>query len=63
MNGELVDLEYQTQSDEQRHKVLGVTDAGRVLIGIWTPKEGRVRAITAYAANRVYRELYWKSIA
>jgi uncharacterized DUF497 family protein len=60
MNNDPAYLEYQT-SDEQRYKVLGVTKAGRVLIAIWTPREGRVRAVTAYAASRAYRDLYWET--
>lgn len=62
MNGDPVYVEYQPQNDERRYKVLGVTEAGRVLIGIWTPREGRVRAVTAYAAGRLYRDLYRESI-
>jgi uncharacterized DUF497 family protein len=62
MNGDPVYVEYQAQSDEHRYKVLGVTKAGRVLIGIWTPKEEKVRAVTAYAASRLYRDLYRGSI-
>jgi uncharacterized protein len=34
-------LEYQARNDEERYKILGSTKAGRVLIGIWTPREGR----------------------
>ena len=37
--------------------VLGVTKAGRVLIGIWTHRQGKVRAVTAYAVSRIYRDL------
>jgi predicted DNA binding CopG/RHH family protein len=54
--GDPVYLEYQVPDDEERYKVLGVTEA-RVLIGIWTPRVGKVRAITAYAASRAYRNL------
>jgi uncharacterized DUF497 family protein len=61
MSGEPVYLEYQTRTDEERYKVLGVTKAGHVLIGVWTPRDGKVRAVTAYAANRVYRDLYWET--
>ncbi len=61
MTLEPVDLEYQAEADEERYKVLGVTKTGRVLIGIWTAREGKVRAITAYAASRAYRELYWET--
>ena len=56
-------LEYQSATGEERYKVLGATEAGRVLIGVWTPRDGRVRAVTAYRASRVYQQLYWSSRA
>ena len=62
VTGEPFYLEYQAQNDEERHKVLGATKAGRVLVAIWTPRGGKVRAVTAYAANRIYRKLYWESL-
>lgn len=58
ISSEPIYVEHQAQSGEQRYKVLEATKAGRVLIGIWTPRDGRVRAVTAYPASRVYRELY-----
>jgi len=61
MTGDPVYLEYQARNDEERYKVLGVTKAGRVLIGVWTPRYEKVRAVTAYAASRVYRDLYWET--
>lgn len=61
INGEPIYLDYQTRTGEERYKVLGATKAGRVLIGIWTPRAGKVRAITAYAASRAYREFYWET--
>ena len=51
-------LEYQTAGDEERYKVLGATGTGRLLIAVWTPREGRVRAVTAYQAGRSYQRLY-----
>jgi uncharacterized protein len=53
-------LEYQSSNDddEERYKILGLTRAGRILIGVWTPRNGKVRAITAYDASRPYRDLY-----
>lgn len=62
IGGDPMYLEYETHSAEERYKVLGVTRAGRVLIGIWTPREGRVRAVTAYAASRAYRDFYWENV-
>ena len=55
-----LELEYQTESGEERYKSLGITDAGRVLIVVWTLREGKVRAITAYPASRLYKQLYWE---
>jgi uncharacterized DUF497 family protein len=57
---EPLDLEYHLEDGEERYKALGRTDAGRVLIGIWTLRHGRIRAITAYAASRRYQKLYWE---
>ena len=62
INGEPLYLEYQAAGDEERHKVLGVSKAGRVLVAIWTPRGGRVRAVTAYGAGRTYRKLYWETV-
>ena len=53
-----LDLQYQLENGEERYKSLGVTDSGRVLIAVWTLREGRVRAVTAYPAGRPYAKLY-----
>jgi uncharacterized DUF497 family protein len=58
MTGDPVYLEYQSRNDEERYKVLGVTAAGRILIGVWTPREGKIRAVTSYAASRTYQDLF-----
>lgn len=61
MAGDPVYLEYQVENGEERYKALGATKAGRILIAIWRPRGGRVRAITAYSASRVCQKLYWES--
>ena len=53
-----MDLEYQTERGEERFKSLGVTDGGRVLIAVWTIREGKIRAVTAYPAGKSYGMLY-----
>ncbi len=53
-----LDLEYQMGEDEARYKGLGPTNRGRLLVVVWTVREHRIRAITAYAANRMLRRLY-----
>jgi len=45
--GDPVYVEHQMSNGEERYKVLGLTAVGRVLIGVWTPREGKIRAITA----------------
>lgn len=59
--GDPVYLEYRARNHEERYKVLGETNSGRVLIGIWTARDGKIRAVTAYAASRANRDLYWES--
>jgi uncharacterized DUF497 family protein len=61
IDGDPLYLEYQARGGEERYKVLGTTKAGRVLIAIWTPRGGRVRAVTAYRASHVYQHLYWET--
>ena len=62
MAGDPVYLEYQARNGEERYKVLGMTKARRSLIAIWTPREGKVRAVTAYAASRAFQNLYWETL-
>ena len=61
MTGDPVYLEYQVSPGEERYKVLGPAKAGRMLVAIWTPRDGRVRAVTAYNASRALQRLYWES--
>lgn len=63
LSGDSLDLEYRNEAGEERYKVLGATKAGRILIGVWTPREGRIRAVTAYSANRAFQRLYWESLS
>ncbi|MBI3895649.1 MAG: BrnT family toxin [Acidobacteria bacterium] len=54
------DLEYQTESGEERYKSIGITDKGRVLVAVWMLREEKVRAITAYPAGRLLERFYWE---
>jgi len=58
MTGEPAYLEYEDASGEERYKVIGPTRSGRLLIAVWTPRDGRVRAITAYTAGREHKRLW-----
>ena len=55
---EPLDLEYQTEENEERFKAVGETANGRILVLVWAIREGRIRAVTAYTASRPMRRLY-----
>jgi uncharacterized DUF497 family protein len=61
VNGEPLDLEFQVENGEERYKAMGITQRGRILIVVWTPREGRVRPITGYTAGAVYKKLFLKT--
>ena len=56
-----VDLEYRVENGEERYKSIGVTDKLRALIIVWTLREGRLHAVTAYSAGKSYERLYWET--
>ena len=53
-----LDLDYETETGEERYKSLGATLRGRILVVVWTARRGRLRAITAYPATKMLRTLY-----
>jgi uncharacterized DUF497 family protein len=57
LNGPL-DLDYQTEGGEDQFKSLGLTDRGRAVVAVWTIRDFRIRAVTAYPATRQMRLLY-----
>ena len=46
-----VDLGYELIDDEERYRAVGLTGAGRLLTVVWTPRNGSVRAVTAFPAT------------
>jgi len=58
LQNEPLDLEYDTETGEERYKSLGATLRGRILVAVWTARRGRVRAISAYPATKRLRTLY-----
>ena len=43
---------------EQRHGIIGMTDAGRILVVIFTYRDGTVRIVTAYDASQRTKRQY-----
>jgi hypothetical protein len=53
----LIETEIEV-TGEERIREVGVTDTGRVLIVVWTPRKGKRRPVTAFDANRKTHALY-----
>jgi hypothetical protein len=51
LNNDPLDLSFEPVDDEERYRSVGVTDAGRLLSAVWTIRNGKVRAITAFPAG------------
>ena len=59
--GDSMPLETERRSGEDRNTELGETEEGRLLIVVWTWRRRRIRVVTAFPANRKWRNL-WKRI-
>ena len=46
-----IDLDYEEVDGEDRYHAIGMTNTGRLLYIIWTPRAGRIRAVTAFNAG------------
>jgi uncharacterized DUF497 family protein len=46
-----IDLKFDLIDDEERYRSVGLTNGGRLLSVVWTIRNGKVRAITAFPAS------------
>jgi len=53
-----MDLEYELVDGEPRYRSVGPADSGRLLVAIWTLRDGKVRAVTAFPASTTYKQLF-----
>ena len=51
LNNDPVDLNFEQIDNEERYRSVGLTNGGRLLSVVWTIRNGRVRAITAFPAS------------
>ena len=58
MQNSPLDLAYEVVDGEERYRSVGITDAGRLLVAIWTLRDGKVRAVTAFPASAVYKRFF-----
>jgi uncharacterized DUF497 family protein len=50
MRNDPLDLDYEATDGEERYRAVGLTDGGRLLTVLWTPRHGKIRAVTAFPA-------------
>lgn len=53
-----LDLDYEVVSGEERYRSVGVTNEGRFLLTVWTIRDGKVRAVTAFPAGMSNRRAF-----
>ena len=51
LNNDPLDLDYEAIDGEKRYRSVGLTNAGRLLLAVWTVRNGKVRAVTAFPAS------------
>ena len=58
MRNSPLDLAYGVVDGEERYRSVGMTGSGRLLVVIWTLRDGRVRAVTAFPASATHKKLF-----
>jgi len=58
LNNEPLDLGYESVDEEERYRSVGLTNPGRLLSVVWTVRNGKVRAITAFPASVPERKAF-----
>jgi uncharacterized DUF497 family protein len=53
-----LELAYDLVEGEERYRSVGLTESGRLLVAIWTLRNGKVRAVTAFPASATYKKLF-----
>ena len=58
MQNSPLDFACEVVDGEERYRSVGMTDSGRLLVAIWTLRDGKVRAVTAFPASATYKKLF-----
>jgi uncharacterized DUF497 family protein len=53
-----LDLDYELVDGEERSRSVGPTSGGRLLSIVWTVRNGKVRAVTAFPAGVLDKKVY-----
>jgi uncharacterized DUF497 family protein len=58
MNSDPIDLDCEVIDDEDRYRAVGLTDNGAFLLLVYTIRNGKVRAVTAFPASASNRRSF-----
>jgi uncharacterized DUF497 family protein len=58
LNNDPLDLDYELVNNEERYRSVGLASGGRVLSVVWTIRNGKVRAITAFPSSVADRKAF-----
>jgi uncharacterized DUF497 family protein len=58
LNNDPMDLDYETIDGEERYRSVGITDGGRYLLAVWTVRDGKIRAVTAFPAGTLNKKTF-----
>lgn len=62
MRNDPLDRDFDMVEGEERYRSVGLTDGGRFLLVIWTVRQGRVRAVTAFPATVASKRIFLKRL-
>ena len=58
LHNDPLELGYELSDGEERYRTVGLTNGGRLLSVAWTIRDGKVRAVTAFAAGVADRKAF-----
>jgi len=58
LNNNPKDLDYDVNDGEERYRSVGLTNAGRFILAVWTVRNGKVRAVTAFPASVMNKKAF-----
>ena len=55
-----LDLDYEQIDNKVRYRSIGLTNGGRLISVVWTIRNGKIRAVTAFAAGVSDRKAFFE---
>jgi uncharacterized DUF497 family protein len=58
LNNEPLDMDFESIDNEERYRAVGPTSGGRLLSVVFTVRDGRLRAVTAFPASAADKKAF-----